>query len=70
MATAIPDKQIGLAGEPIETQGGVLVISADRRIRVDNTFEGRLSRLRLRLQQVILERLLPGGFETGSVFGG
>ena len=34
------------------------------------TFEGRLARLRARLQQVILERLLPGGLDTGNLFGG
>lgn len=68
--TLPPDKQVTLAADPIEILGGVLVVSDDRRIRVDNTFEGRRSRLRLRLQQVILERLLPNGYETGSVFGG
>ncbi len=56
--------------EPIETLGGVLVISDDARIRVDNTFEGRLARLRERIQQTILERLLPSGFDTGNIFGG
>jgi V/A-type H+/Na+-transporting ATPase subunit E len=48
----------------------VLVMSDDGRIRVDNTFEGRMARLRLRIQQAILERLVPNGFETGSVFSG
>jgi V/A-type H+-transporting ATPase subunit E len=46
------------------------VSSTDERIRVDNTFEGRLERLRQRIQQVILERLLPGGLETGNLYGG
>ncbi|MBK5929596.1 V-type ATP synthase subunit E family protein [Halochromatium salexigens] len=68
---ALPDStQARLGEEPIETLGGVLVASNDGRIRVDNTFEGRLARLRSRLQQVILERLVPSGFETGSIFGG
>ena len=58
------------APEAIQTLGGVLVTSADGRIRVDHTFEGRLERLRPRLQQTILERLLPGGFDTGSLFTG
>ena len=49
---------------------GARVASADNRIRVDNTFEGRLERLRARIQQVILERLLPGGLDTGNLFGG
>jgi V/A-type H+/Na+-transporting ATPase subunit E len=59
-----------LADTPIETLCGVLVTSEDGRIRVDNTFEGRLARLRPRIQQSILERLLPGGFDTGNLFTG
>lgn len=59
-----------LADLPIATLGGVLVESDDGGIRVDNTFEGRLARLRPRLQQTILERLLPGGFDTGNLFIG
>jgi V/A-type H+-transporting ATPase subunit E len=65
-----PGKNLRLSPTAIETLGGVLVSSADGRIRVDNTFEGRLERLRNRVQQVILERLLPGGLDTGSLFGG
>lgn len=67
---AAPNKTLRLASDPIETLGGVLVQSADGRIRVNNTFEGRRERLRHRIQQVILERLLPSGFESGNVFGG
>jgi V/A-type H+-transporting ATPase subunit E len=59
-----------LSESPIETLGGVLVTSADGCIRVDNTFEGRLDRLRPLIQQVILERLLPSGFDTGNLFTG
>ena len=59
-----------LSEAPIETLGGVLVTSADSFIRVDNTFEGRLDRLRPLIQQVILERLLPSGFDTGNLFTG
>lgn len=70
VADAAPGKKVVLAEEPIDTLGGMRVSSTDERIRVDNTFEGRLERLRKRIQQVILERLLPGGLETGTVFGG
>jgi V/A-type H+-transporting ATPase subunit E len=62
---AAPDKQIVLSSSPINTLGGVLVRSNDNRIRVDNTFEGRMERLRGSLQQTIIERLLPGGIENG-----
>lgn len=56
--------------DAINTLGGVLIASQDQHIRVDQTFEGRLERLRPRIQQTILERLLPGGFETGNLFTG
>lgn len=62
---AAPDKTITLSGKPIDTLGGILVRSNDNRIRVDNTFEGRMERLRGRLHQLIIERLLPGGIENG-----
>jgi V/A-type H+-transporting ATPase subunit E len=70
VAEAAPGKTVRLVEEPIETLGGMRVSSTDERIRVDNTFEGRLERLRQRIQQVILERLLPGGLETGNLYGG
>lgn len=57
-----------LADDPIETIGGVMLLSDDGRIRIDHTFEGRLARLRPRVQQVILESLLPGGSDTGNLF--
>jgi V/A-type H+-transporting ATPase subunit E len=63
-------QKANLSETPIETLGGVLVTSADGAIRVNNTFEGRLERLRPRVQQVILERLLPSGFDTGNLFTG
>ncbi len=47
-----------------------MIISDDARIRVDNTFDGRLARLREQVQRVILERLLPSSFDTGNIFGG
>jgi V/A-type H+/Na+-transporting ATPase subunit E len=67
---AAPNRTLRLASAPIETLGGVRVQSADGRIRVNNTFEGRRERLRRRIQQVILERLLPSGFESGNLFSG
>jgi V/A-type H+-transporting ATPase subunit E len=70
LATLPNHKTATLAKEPIETLGGVLVTSRDQRIRVDNTYEGRLERLRPAVQQVILERLLPSGFDTGNLFTG
>jgi V/A-type H+-transporting ATPase subunit E len=69
-AEVAPGKTLRLSDEPIECLAGVRVTSVDNRIRVDNTFEGRMERLRSRIQQVILDRLLPGGLDTGNVFSG
>lgn len=66
----LPGRRVTLIEDPIETLGGVLIVSEDRSIRVDNTFEGRLARLRPRIAQMILERLLPSGLDTGSLFTG
>ena len=67
-----PGKTLSLAPaeETLDTLGGALIISADRRIRIDHSFEGRLARLQPKIQQVILERLLPSGFDTGNLFAG
>jgi V/A-type H+-transporting ATPase subunit E len=67
---AAPGRRLTLAEDPINTLGGVLVRDTDNTMRVDNTFEGRLDRLRPRVQQVILERLLPSGFDTANLFTG
>ncbi len=69
-AAVAPGRTMTLAEDPIPALGGILVNDTDNRVRVDNTFEGRLERLRPRVQQVILERLLPSGFDTGNLFTG
>ncbi len=67
-AEAAPGKQLKLHPEPIATLGGVLIRSSDNRIRLDNTFEGRMRRLHERLHQQIVERLLPASSELGLSF--
>jgi len=53
------DKQISLSDEIIACSGGMLISSTDNTIRLDNTFEGRLERMRETLQNSINERLAP-----------
>jgi V/A-type H+-transporting ATPase subunit E len=60
-------KAIELAPKPINTLGGILVRSLDGRIRLDNTFEGRRERLRAKLHQIIVERLIPVSAEGSGV---
>jgi len=69
-AAAPAGKTLHLDEEPIDTLAGVIVTDADHRLRVDNSFEGRVARLRSRIRQTILERLIPSGFDTGSLFSG
>lgn len=67
---AAPEKTIRLAEDPIETLGGVRLSSADRRIRVDHTFEGRRERLGHQLHQIIIERLLPSTTDNSVIYTG
>lgn len=64
-AQAAPGKTIRLSDSPIHTLGGVVLLSEDGRIRVDNSFEGRRERLRPRLHQIIVERLIPVAVDGG-----
>ncbi len=57
---AAPEKRLALSPEPLACSGGVLIISADRNIRVDHTFEGRRERMDELLQNAIAEQLAPG----------
>ncbi len=63
-AEAAPGKKLRLAPEPLGCIGGVLVESADRTIRCDNTFEGRLERMEETLQGAVAEKLMPQSGEN------
>ncbi len=56
--------RMSLADKTIECSGGVLLHTADNRIRLDNTFEGRQRRLQHKLYRIIQERLLPEGLNN------
>ncbi len=60
VADAAPGRAIALGTETLQSVGGVIVRTPNNRIRVDNTFEGRVRRLETRLYQIIVERLFPG----------
>lgn len=55
----VPGKRLTLSPEPLSCIGGVLVVSRDGDIRVDNTFEGRMERLDEALQGAVAARLVP-----------
>lgn len=54
------DKTVTLSDDKCECSGGVLLYNVTNDIRYDNTFEGRLARLRPVLQQTIGEHLFSG----------
>ncbi len=64
---AAPDRSIALGAEPARCTGGVVVRTPDNRIRVNNTFEGRMQRLETRIYQTIVERLFPGQADVQSL---
>lgn len=58
-ADLAPGKRYELLDRSIDTVGGCLVTSPDKRVQIDHTFEGRLSRLERKIHQALVERLLP-----------
>lgn len=67
---AAPDKVLTLSTEPFPCSGGVLVENEDGRTRMNNTFEGRLERLRPVLQRSIVKHLFPQDSEPEVLFNG
>ncbi|MES9946701.1 MAG: V-type ATP synthase subunit E family protein [Candidatus Thiodiazotropha sp.] len=55
----VAGKTFELQEESIETIGGCLITTADNRVQIDHTFEGRLTRLERKVHQAMVERLLP-----------
>ena len=64
---AVPGRPVALGAEPVRCTGGVIVRTPDNRIRVDNSFEGRMQRLEIRIYQTIVERLFPGQADVQSL---
>lgn len=61
-AQAAPGRKVELAPLAEHASGGMLVRTRDGRLRVDNTFEGRLARMQDEVLGVIMDRLFnqPG----------
>lgn len=65
-----PGKRIALSPQPLQILGGLLLESADGRIRVDNTFEGRLERLQAEVHRAVAEHLFASAEHMGALFNG
>ncbi|MDR9435784.1 MAG: V-type ATP synthase subunit E [Thiohalophilus sp.] len=68
--TWLPDKEITLSDQTCDCSGGVLVYDSDNRIRVNNTFEGRIAMLHEQLEQTIMEHLFSKTLTTGEMIHG
>lgn len=60
-AQAAPGRRVELAPLADQTMGGMRVRTPDGRLRVDNTFEGRIERLQDQVLAVIMDRLFGQG---------
>lgn len=64
------DKTVHLSDKAYPCIGGVRARDVQDRIRVDNTFEGRMDRLAEEIDQAILERLFSKAVTTGELLHG
>lgn len=67
---AAPNRNVSLATSTHARRGGVIVLTPDRTVRIDNTFEGRLDRLADTVHGAILERLFAAVPHMESLFHG
>jgi V/A-type H+-transporting ATPase subunit E len=54
---AAPGREVALEAIDAPITGGMRVVAADGRRRVDNTFEGRMARMEAQVRRTIMERL-------------
>jgi V/A-type H+-transporting ATPase subunit E len=64
VAAAAPGRSVTLAPLPQPTGGGMLVRGEDGALRVDNTFEGRLTRMQDEVMGAIMQALFSEADET------
>lgn len=69
-AEALPGRRAMLASEDGLDGGGFVVESEDRRLRLDQTLEGRVQRLEPELHRAIMERLFASIPDMGALLHG
>jgi len=69
-SAALPGREVILAGEPYPTAGGFVMETEDRRMRLDETLEGRMERLQPDLHRAIMENLFASVPDMGALFRG
>ncbi len=66
---AAPGIAITLDEETFAGSGGVMALSEDGRMRVDNSFEGRMERMQDGIYRIVMERLFSAAPHTGALHG-
>lgn len=69
-AEYVPHRQVMLDEETLDCIGGLIVQDEAGRERIDQTFEGRLERLEMAVQQVAVQRLFATLPEAGGLLNG
>jgi V/A-type H+-transporting ATPase subunit E len=67
---ALPGRKVGLSGATYPTAGGFVIETEDRRMRIDQTLEGRMERLQTELHRAIMEHLFASVPDMGALFRG
>jgi V/A-type H+-transporting ATPase subunit E len=69
-AEALPGRRVTLSGETYPTAGGFVIETEDRRMRIDQTLEGRMERLQTEMHRAIMEHLFASVPDMGALFRG
>jgi V/A-type H+/Na+-transporting ATPase subunit E len=67
---ALPGRRVEIAGETCAAAGGFIIETEDRRMRVDETLDGRMERLLPELHRAIMEHLFASVPDMGALFRG
>jgi V/A-type H+-transporting ATPase subunit E len=60
LRSTVPDRKVELAAHDLPSVGGMRIRTADNRVRLDQTFEARLTRLKDDLARSAMEQLFAG----------
>lgn len=67
---ALPGRKVSMSGATYPTAGGFVIETEDRRMRLDQTLEGRMERLQSELHREIMEHLFASVPDMGALFRG
>ncbi len=69
-SAALPGRQVTMAGDTCAAAGGFIIETENRRMRLDETLDGRMERLQAELHRAIMEHLFASVPDMGALFRG